>query len=92
MTFLERKKERRMEGHTAPCPPGGQVHGGFRFQETKRLPGTVGCPSIHPQGGAAGPSCASNGRKERTGEDRCTRMGRSAEAPAFRVWEMLGVG
>lgn len=53
MTFLERKKE-EWGGHTAPCPPGGQVHGGFRFQETKRLPGTVGCPSIHPQGGAAG--------------------------------------
>lgn len=64
-------------GHTAPCPPRGQVHGGFRFQETKRLPGTGGCPSIHPQDGAAGSRCASNGRK---GEDRGTGMGKSAEA------------
>lgn len=45
-------------------------------------------PSIHPKMDA-GSSCASNGRK---GEDRGTRMGKSAGAPALRVWEMLGVG
>ena len=54
MTFLERKKERRMGGHTAPCPPGGQVHGVLGSRKQKGCQGLLAAPQFTPKMGPLG--------------------------------------